>query len=226
MTEQEAPTTPEPEATAEAVLNHPGGQSAGGKYAVVAAETVDLNGTPLRIRTRADGQLWGWIADPRVKGGRRAFVSTKGDRAEVIARATEVVEGRGPAPKVVRRRKASGAATPTNPETPATTPETAPSDPEPVIGDRHAPEPTERRNGGPRPSGGVWAAAYVDPADYPVARALDELDRLVVPAIEALRAAGKADAAELVKAELGRTPAEEELLRLYQEVMSRPRLGG
>lgn len=53
---------------------------------------------------------------------------------------------------------------------------------------------------------------------YPIAAALDDLDRRVGPAIDALEAAGKVDAAALVRAELAMTPAEVELLALYRAV--------
>lgn len=75
-----------------------------------------------------------------------------------------------------------------------------------------------------RPGGVVWTTARVDPAEFPIASALAELHRAVGPAIAALEAAGRADAAALVRAELANTPAEQELLRLWQELTERPRL--
>lgn len=72
----------------------------------------------------------------------------------------------------------------------------------------------------------VWVSARPDPAAYPIAHNLDLLDRRVGPAIEALEAAGKTDAAALIRAELATTPAEAELLRLYRELMDRPGRAG
>lgn len=70
----------------------------------------------------------------------------------------------------------------------------------------------------------IWTTARVDPSDYPIAVALDELERAVEPAVAALEAAGKTDAANLVRSELTKTPAEAELLALWRELTTKPHL--
>lgn len=63
-------------------------------------------------------------------------------------------------------------------------------------------------------------AATPEPVEYPLAAALDALDAALAPGLAALVAAGRTDAAELVRAELTRSPLEDELLRLFRRVMT------
>jgi hypothetical protein len=109
-----------------------------------------------------------------------------------------------------------------------------------AAGQAHAPELEVERQVEPEPIGPEAAAvdafvervrdrstviaAFVDPDDYPIARALDDLERAVMPAVLALEAAGKSEAAELIRVELAKSPAEVELLALYREVNQRPRI--
>jgi hypothetical protein len=59
----------------------------------------------------------------------------------------------------------------------------------------------------------------VDREEYPLAAALSSLEDTVRPALAALQAAGKGDAADLLLQEvLNRTPVEEELLSLFRRV--------
>ena len=190
-------------------VKHKQYRPAGGKYVYTSAETLDLDGTPFYVRHRTDGQVAGFLHDDRVKSGRKVFARKDGDQSAIVEAARAyIAEGR-PEPRRVGAETAAS---------PAKTGHDAAEAPALAV------DTAKRPNGASGGSRGVWAAAYVDPDDYPVAAGLDELDRMVAPAIEALLAAGKADAAELVRAELKRSPAEEELLRLYQEVMNRPRL--
>lgn len=66
----------------------------------------------------------------------------------------------------------------------------------------------------------AWHVVRAEPGEYPLAEALDHLDTALAPGLAALEAAGRQDAAELVRAELVRTPLEEELLALYRRVMT------
>jgi hypothetical protein len=86
--------------------------------------------------------------------------------------------------------------------------------PEPVaaVAQAISDAPPKSRNGGSV----SWHAVAVDPEEFPLAAALDDLDAKVMPALAALEAAGKIDAAGLLRAELDMTPVEAELLRLWR----------
>jgi hypothetical protein len=108
-------------------------------------------------------------------------------------------------------------------EPPVVTPDEAL--PRPTKAPRPAQAPKTKANGvaahSDEPAGSptVWRAVGLDPADYPTAAALDALHAAAAPAIAALMAAGKTDAANLITAELDLTPTEAELLRLWQTVV-------
>lgn len=82
------------------------------------------------------------------------------------------------------------------------------------------PESVPHTNGAA--SAATWAAVRVDPEDYPLAVALDNLESSIAPALVALEAAGKVDAAALIRAEVATTPVEDELLALWRSVTNRP----
>ena len=208
---------------------------AGGAYAYVGGEEITIHGIPVKIRERADGQLMAIVADKRASSGRKQWSGSK-DRAELVGRVTTWIEAQ-------LAEFAAGTVEVEVHETPAPEPKIDRPDldpittiPSPVEPDVPEPAPdveieVEVDPGSDRkPANGVeadaaiWAAVRVDPSDYPIAAALEELDRAVAPAIAALEASGKLDAAALVRGELQRTPAEDELLRLWCEIKSRPRL--
>ena len=197
----------------------------------VSAEDVTVDGQPFRIRVNGDGSI---NATTLRRSKQRSWQRKDGDRDELVRTLATFVQTVDPweVPTIEPERKpyVNGHAraevdVPPTPEpepTPEPTPDPTP-EPEP------APSSTESDWPGldehvDRPRTSVVVSAFVDLAAYPIAIALDELDRIVSPAVEALEAAGKPDVADLVRGELAKTPAEAELLALYREVMSRPRL--
>jgi len=78
---------------------------------------------------------------------------------------------------------------------------------------------TEHLDPAPVLAAGDWHVVHATPGEYPMAAALDALDASLAPALAALEAAGKTDAADLIRAEVSRTPLESELLALYRRVL-------
>ena len=186
-----------------------GGYTFVSKGKAVAAEDVFVGGQPFRIRTNADGSL---NVTTLRRRGQRGWQRKDGDRAALIrtvagwVRTVEPWED--PMPDTAYTNGHAAAELGALPASAEAIADALEVEPEPVV----------------EPRSSVVIAAFVDPGDYPIARSLDELERAVEPAILALEAAGKSDAAALVRGELAKTPAELELLALYREVNQRPRL--
>ena len=134
-----------------------------------------------------------------MKSGRRQWMSKDGRDALVARIERDLLEDR-PA----RGEQSTGAAV--NPPT------AAPTLP-PFVAERVP----ERYTNGTDPDTS-WRAVAVAQAEFPLASALDHLHASVAPALEALEAAGKVDAAGLLRSELALTPTEQELLRLWRRV--------
>jgi hypothetical protein len=175
---------------------------AGGAYALQGElETLDVGGFAVALGQRADGTWTAYTRDRSRRGGRRSWYAQ--DRTALLDRvypsiATEPPRLEGPT-KPSKAQEALAAAAPQAPE------------PEPE------PEPEAPRQL-PRPS--TFHVVQAAPDEFPLAAALDQLDTVLAPGLVALEAAGKRDAADLVRAELVRTALEEELLALYRRVMS------
>lgn len=207
--------------------------------------SLEIDGRKVQTWKAKNGGAWALVGAPDGSSvrqpGNKGFSDRHGDEAEVMRRVREYIAS-GAVPEHRQRRAGpvdrhqatpeeiasfghkngaggpavpnvgAGGRRPTAAELPAPVPTAGPDSPAaPTIPPSVAPE-------------AVWASVRVDPADYPIAASLANLARQVGPAIEALEAAGKVDAAALVRAELAQTPAEAELMRLWVEVTERPRL--
>lgn len=94
-----------------------------------------------------------------------------------------------------------------------------PAEPEPTETPPPAPEvPASERVDEGLTRAAEWSVVRVDPSEFPIASTLSALHDSVQPAIAALIAAGKSDAAALLRGELELTPVESELVRLWAEV--------
>jgi hypothetical protein len=209
-----------------------GGYTFASKGKSVDAADVIIGGQPFRIRYNADGSA---NSTTLRRSPQRSWQSRGGDLARLRASMAAFVAENGgwepPMPDTEIPGPMNGHATDAElaevvsaaraRAVVETTARAAKAEPEPRVDE---PEPAAEDDAPGGDAGGVWVSAFVDPGAYPIAKALDELDRAVGPAILALEAAGKADAAGLVRSELARTPAEAELLALYREVNNRPRL--
>jgi hypothetical protein len=174
------------------VANRPGAQRQGGRFATVHREEVEVAGLAVRLSRRADDVWMASIPDTSKVQGRRAWYSSVG-REDVLSKVAASM-----AAEEDQAVAESGAR----------------------LADVHLPEDAqavqEVLNGGPL---GAWHVVQANPEDYPHAAALDRLDASLAPALAALEAAGKADAAGLLRAEVTRSEVEEELLALYRRVM-------
>jgi hypothetical protein len=184
-------------------------RKAGGKYALVAPkQPVAIAGHRVLIGERADGNWVAEMAWPAMKSGRRQWMSEKG-RDALVARITRDLEtGHLSRPGgLVEAAPVPGAE--------VIPPASAPSLP-PFVAERVHEQAQARANG----SAGThtWRAVGVDAAEFPLAAALDHLQASIAPALDALEAAGKVDAAALIRAEVATTPVEAELLRLWRRV--------
>jgi hypothetical protein len=173
----------------------PGAQRAGGKFARVGdVEVLEVQGHRVRLWERQDGQ---WVAETPWEGTARGLRAWYGPgREATMAKLQEGLD----TPVEVRphARKADAPAA--------------------------APEPEARQEEAPVPAlAPVPARSYrvvqADAEEFPLVAALDGLDTTLAPALAALEAAGKRDAADLIRGELTRSPLEEEALGLYRRVM-------
>lgn len=189
------PTVPAPVVPMEAreVQSRPNApQAAGGKFAMRGPqEVLDVGGFRVVIGERQDGVWMGYTRDLGLRARRRTWYSSDGRQA-LLDRAAQDVADR---PPVL--------------DAPAPEEEPAPAD--------TVEEATAAVESGPLAG---FHVVQADPEEFPLARALDRLDVSMAPALAALEAAGKGDAAALVRAEVSRTPLEEELLALYRRVMT------
>lgn len=155
----------------------------------IAADDVIIGGQPFRIRTNADGSV---NATTLRRPKQRSWQSKSGDvlrlRRTLADFAASVEPWETPMPDGYVNGSAG----------PARSPEV--QTPVEVITPELAVELEQHTAG-----------------DYPIASALDNLERVVGPAILALEWVGKNDAAALLRSELAMTPAEVELLALYRE---------
>jgi hypothetical protein len=246
------PTDPmQPIRAAHEFAPKPTARRAGGAFAYVSGETVTVLGHEVKLRERADGDWFAMLTDHRYASGRKSFSERGGGKAGLLVKVERYLSEHpgGVAPDRSRKTAAEighqggkPKHTPADhqlaahviaehlPPKPATTAETPASAPKTAAEPTAAPKPS---NQAPKANGAAvadpaafstWAAVKIIDAEYPIAAALAELDRQVAPAIEALQAAGKTEAAELVRDELAKTPAEAELVRLWNELHNRPRL--
>lgn len=198
------------------VIRNPGVHlTQGGRYAYVGAqEVLDVAGYQVRLGLRADGT---WVATtPDATQKRRVRQWYAQDREAVLGRVAEGVVARPPDPNIPPRKPQA----PRRTEDPSqgVRVEAAPgvdSPPTPVV-DRLA---RARQAGYQSPDAGSFHVVQADPAEFPLAAALDALDVAMAPALAALDAAGKADAAGLLRGELVRSAVESELLALYRRVL-------
>lgn len=227
-----APTAP-PHKTAEGGFTFApkGGRS-------VRAEDVDIDGRPFRIRYRADGRVEGTTL-------RRKQQRTFGPSADVesvmvqLRKFAEKVpnwttEPQEPRPPHAKTAKPKAVKTGMNGHAPAVVAEALKDVPDDVEAGA-IPDAFDRALTTPEPVKepsqiapaddlirmGDYGVVHLSHADFPVAVGLAALHATVTPAIEALEAAGKMDAAALLRGELEVSPAEAELLRLWQEVHAR-----
>ena len=175
----------------------PGADRHGGIYSYRGSiDVIDVDGYEVSIGQRVDGKWQAYTRDTTKASNRRQWLDTNG-RTHLLERVRDGLRADPP--------------TLTAP-TAATAPEPAPT---PRIGTNGA----TVHEAVPAPAPTVWRAVGLDPSDYPMAAALDTLHSAAGPAIAALMAAGKTDAANLITAELDLTPTEAELLRLWQAVV-------
>lgn len=217
MTQQHLPVAEERRPHARLAETHP--KYRDGSTVFVSDEIAVIAGERIRIRGQAGGGLIGWTPPEANMADRKTWsVGTRDlakrprtpeqQRAELEAKVRQWVADGKPAPvQISRTRK--------EPDMPGTN-GAAPVEPDDALAAATA-RASDR-------TGVIWTTARVDPAEYPIASALADLHRSIGPALAALEAAGKTDAASLVRAELANTPAEAELLRLWQELTERPRL--
>lgn len=191
-------TTPTPTPT----RRHP--TPAGGKFAQVPGSlaVLDLDGFRVRLWSRADGT---WVTETRdlaMKRRLRAVYAQDRDtavermRLEIAAKPPIVEEPPKPPPAPVPERVQ------------VTDRLVAPG----PLQDPPVASAVARRGG--------FHVVQAEAGDFPLAAALEALDATLAPALAALTAAGKVDAADLIRAELDRSPLEEELVRLYRRVMT------
>lgn len=167
----------------------------------------------------ANGMVWALVSRPGGSphgDGRKGFSRKDGDQAAIMAEVRAWLDNGAPSAGHRARRSDR-----TRYEGPLTNGHAtqAQVDEVPVVPvyEVVAPAPTPAQ-------GPSWRAVGIDPADYPIAVALAALDEAVGPAIAALEAAGKGEAADLIRAEVATTPAETELLTLFREVTGSARL--
>jgi hypothetical protein len=188
----------------------PNGRHAGGQFALLAPKTHEqIAGRDVLIGHRVDGK---WVAETRddnMKSGRRQWMGA--DHDNLVARIEhDLATG---APSRIGRGKD----------------QPVKAVPAPALNDVPTFAAERVHEGGLAVAEAIrtnghaadWHAVAVDPGDFPLAVSLDGLEAATAPAIAALEAAGKGDAAALVRAELARTPAEDELLRLWRQVRGR-----
>lgn len=181
--------------------NRSGAEKAGGKYALKpgTSDVVEVAGYEVTIAERVDGKWLAYTRDLAKVSRRRQFMDT--GRTAILEKVELSLRN----------------------DPPVVTPDE--TVPRPAPAPRPAQAPKTKANGAaahpeaPAGSPTVWRAVGLDPADYPTAAALDALHAAAAPAIAALMAAGKTDAANLITAELDLTPTEAELLRLWQTVV-------
>jgi hypothetical protein len=177
---------------------HPEARKAGGAYALKAPkQPVAIAGHRVLIGERTDGNWVAEMAWPAMKSGRRQWMSEKG-RDVLVARITRDLEtGHLSRPGgLVEAAPVPGA---------EVIPPTSAPALHPFVAER-IPEAVKRTNG----------AATAEA--FPIASGLAALHATVAPTLAALEAAGKADAAALLRGELALTPAEAELLGLWRLV--------
>jgi len=181
--------TPTPErARPPIIVDPPRSTPAGGKYARTSVEELTIQGATVQVSHRADGVFQAYTRDLGYKSHRRAWQGR--DRDALVARITTDLAESPPLLDL-------DAATDERLDAAVG-----------AITDKPA-----------RPNGrGDWHVVQVSAGDYPLAEALDRLDMAMAPALEALEAAGKTDAAGLLRGELDRSPMEAELLALYRRV--------
>jgi hypothetical protein len=196
------------------VVNREPGK-AGGRFALVGeAEVLTIHGRKVTVQQRADGA---WLArTPDLAKGRGVRNwQDRGGRASLLAKVDPALADIV-AEDDARLAAEGGRRLPVDLHLEdALVAESARR-----TADIHLPEPQDL----PHHNGGTptWAAIRVDPEDFPLAVALDDLEAATAPALAALERAGKVDAAALVRAEVATTPAEAELLRLWRLATNRP----
>jgi hypothetical protein len=192
---------------------HQAGRSAGGAFALKAPKQPHaIAGHRVLIGERMDGKWVAEMRDDSTRSKRRQWMSEAEDT--LVARITrDLEEGRTPTVRGPRHTEHPGRSQAAGAE--AEPPASAPTLP-PFVAERVHEQAQARANG----SAGTasWRAVGVDQAEFPLAAALDHLQASVAPALEALEAAGKVDAAALIRAEVATTPVEAELLRLWRRV--------
>ena len=220
--------------------DHPGYRT--GKTVFVTDETIDVDGVALRLRRRADGTLVGWTPPTGDMPSRLRTWSVgvnrlqksapprtpDEQRAELIANVRQwIADGMPPKKQVPAAWKAAktanaaarhaaeeGTEVPTNGHV-----DIAEREPiEPAVAERAA---AARDADMPAVS---WLSVRIDPADYPLARALAELVETIAPAVQALERSGRKAAADILVESVEMTEVERELVRLWQDVHGRPYL--
>jgi hypothetical protein len=184
-------------------------QSAGGRFAMVGdLESLDVGGFAVKLGHRADGTWMAYTRDLALRARRRTWYNR--DRDALLAHMAEDVVARPPlleAPEPEPEIEAAWAGLDEHLDPPTPEPGT---DPGPAAG---------TGSGRLDRAAGAWHVAHVEAGEYPLAEGLDALDQAMAPALAALDAAGKSDAAALLRGELTRSPVEAELLALWRRVM-------
>lgn len=184
----------------------PGAQRAGGKFArTTEVEVQAVQGHRVRLWGRADGM---WVAEtpePSTARGLRSWYADSRDAA--------LAKVRGGIDTPPRPRR-GGRVAKADLEALVATADAEPVDPESESVAMHGLPPLVAERVPAR-----FHVVQVDREEYPLAAALSSLEDTVRPALAALQAAGKGDAADLLLQEvLNRTPVEEELLSLFRRV--------
>lgn len=160
---------------------------------LASREALDIGGRRVVIRQGTGGRWSASTRDAAYKTGRRSWAGL--DRDAMVDRIARDLAEEAAAEEAAVEESATR------------------------LADVHLPDPeaVAAVEGGPLAG---FHVVQADPEEFPLAAHLAALDAAVAPALAALEAAGKVDAAGLLRAEVERSPLEEELVRLYRRVMS------